>query len=203
MHRLFVQHIKPGAGAGDGAWPIPRTRHAELLRRLHAAHPQAVVYDVQFTEPSLQPRADLALYDALGEMGGAILATSTSDEAGRTRVLGGDANLARVRSRAAAANFRAGARGVIRRYDTYVGRLPTIATAVTARAGGPRPPRHARRWIDFPGPAGTVRTVSFVDVLAGRIPAATFAGRIVVVGATAPSLQDLHPTAAGARHVRP
>ncbi|MGZ6641153.1 MAG: CHASE2 domain-containing protein [Solirubrobacteraceae bacterium] len=180
-----------------GTWPIPRTRHAELLRRLHAARPRAVVYDVQFTEPSADPRADLALYDALGDTGGAILATSTSDDAGHTRVLGGDANLARVGSRAAAANFRAGTGDVIRRYDAYVGRLPSIAAATAARVGGPRlTPGHSA-WIDFPGPAGTVRTVPFADVLAGRVPARTFTGRIVVVGATAPGLQDLHATAAG------
>jgi CHASE2 domain-containing sensor protein len=196
--RVVVVAIDERSIARLGAWPIPRTRHAELLRRLHAARPRAVVYDVQFTEPSADPRADLALYHALGETGGAILATSTSDNAGGTRVLGGDANLALVNSRAAAANFHAGAGGVIRRYDAYVGRLPSIATAVARRIGGPRPPRGARRWIDFPGPAGTVRTVSFADVLAGRVPASTFAGRVVVVGATAPSLQDLHPTAAGA-----
>jgi hypothetical protein len=31
-------------------------------------------------------------------------------------------------------------------------------------------------------------------VLRGRVPAAVFRGKIVVVGATAPSLQDLHAT---------
>jgi CHASE2 domain-containing sensor protein len=179
-----------------GAWPISRARHAELIDRLAAAHPRAIVYDVQFTEPSASPRADLALYDALGRAGGAILATSTSDAAGHTMVLGGDENLARINSRAAAANFRAGPDGVIRRYDTHIGRLAAIATATARRLGRPVPARGG--YIDYPGPAGTVPTVSFADVLAGRVPARRLRGQIVVVGATAPSLQDLHETSVGA-----
>jgi HD-GYP domain-containing protein (c-di-GMP phosphodiesterase class II) len=180
-----------------GSWPIPRTRHAELLRRLAADHPRAIVYDVQFTEPSASARADQALYDALGHAGGAILATSTSDAEGRTTVLGGDDNLARISSRAAAANFRAGSDGVIRRYDSYVGRLPSIAGATTQRLTGRRPKRGARPLIDFPGGAGTIPTVSFVDVLHGKVPSSALRNKIVVVGASAPSLQDLHETSAG------
>ncbi|MDX6721971.1 MAG: hypothetical protein QOD73_375, partial [Solirubrobacteraceae bacterium] len=57
---------------------------------------------------------------------------------------------------------------------------------------GQFPGRGAR--IDFRGPPGTIRTVSFSAVLDGRVDPAVFRGRVVVVGATAPSLQDLHPT---------
>jgi adenylate cyclase len=49
-------------------------------------------------------------------------------------------------------------------------------------------------WIDFPGPPRTVRTVSFGDVLDGRVPAATLRDKVVVVGATAPVLKDVFPT---------
>ena len=49
-------------------------------------------------------------------------------------------------------------------------------------------------WIDFPGPPRTVRTVSFGDVLEGRVPAATLRDKVVVVGATAPVLKDVFPT---------
>jgi adenylate cyclase len=49
-------------------------------------------------------------------------------------------------------------------------------------------------WIDFPGPPRTVRTVSFGDVLRGRVPAAAVRGKVVVVGATAPVLKDVFTT---------
>jgi hypothetical protein len=48
--------------------------------------------------------------------------------------------------------------------------------------------------IDYRGPTGTIPTVSFADVLAGRVPPRAFAGKIVVVGASSPTLQDVHPT---------
>ena len=49
-------------------------------------------------------------------------------------------------------------------------------------------------WIDFRGPPGTIDTVSFSDLVDGRVDPARVRGRIVVVGATAATLQDVHPT---------
>ena len=41
----------------------------------------------------------------------------------------------------------------------------------------------------------TFPTVSFADLIAGRVPRAQLRGKVVVIGSTAPSLQDRHPTA--------
>ncbi len=49
-------------------------------------------------------------------------------------------------------------------------------------------------WIDYRGPPGTMRTYSYSRVLRGQVPARAFRDKIVVVGAAAPSLQDLHAT---------
>ena len=76
-------------------WPFPRSWHGRVVDALHKAGAREIVYDVQFTEPTKQ-REDLALYDAVGRAGGALLATSEMDDRGHTAVLGGDANLARV-----------------------------------------------------------------------------------------------------------
>ena len=48
--------------------------------------------------------------------------------------------------------------------------------------------------IAFSGPPGTIPTYSFSDVAAGRFPRGTFNDKVVVVGAVAPSLQDLSAT---------
>src|SRR6202007_2688095 len=61
------------------------------------------------------------------------------------------------------------------------------AAAGGAGAGGAAP-------IDYAGPPGTVPTLSYSSVLDGRFPRAAVAGRIVIVGVSAPSLQDLHQT---------
>ena len=118
-------------------WPLPRTLHARVIDRLRRAGAEQIVYDVQFTEPSPQPAADVALFRAVERAGHVILATGESDDRGRTSVLGGDENLAAAGARAAAANFPADDGGVIRRYPREVARLPSIATATAERLGVP------------------------------------------------------------------
>ena len=181
-----------------GAFPFRRLRHAQAVDRLRQAGAREIVYDVQFTEPSPRPDDDLALYDAIGRAGGATLATSTSDARGRTAVLGGDELLAKIDSRAAAANFTTARGGVLRRYPQRVGRLPSIAAVTAARVTGRPLPDSAfedgSAWIDYRGGPGAIPTIAFADLLAGRVSRKSLRGKIVVVGATAPTLQDRHVT---------
>jgi CHASE2 domain-containing sensor protein len=178
-------------------WPFPRSLHASLVDRLAAAGAREIVYDVQFTEPTT-PREDLALYDALDRAGGGVLATTETDGHGATNVLGGDANLARVHSRAAASVLPVGRGGLVSRVPYELGGLHSLAVAVAERAGGHAPaagafPAAGAR-IDFAGPPGTVPTYSFSEVLAGRVPRGALRGKIVVIGSAAPALQDVHAT---------
>ena len=74
------------------------------------------------------------------------LATSQSDAQGRTNVLGGDANLARVHARAAAANLTTSEGGVIAHYPYEVSHLKSLAVvaAERARVGSPSRDRSSR-----------------------------------------------------------
>jgi CHASE2 domain-containing sensor protein len=185
-------------------WPLRRSLHAGVIDRLRAAGVRQIVYDVQFTEPSRRPRDDLALFDAVRRARGTVLATGESDPQGRTNVLGGDANLARIGARAAAADLPSEPGGIVRRYRAKAGPLATLASVVAGRLGQPVAPdrfRDGAALIDFAGPAGTVDTYSFSKVLDGEVPDAALRDRIVVVGATSPTLQDLHPTSAGGRRL--
>jgi CHASE2 domain/HD domain len=86
---------------------------------------------------------------------------------------------------------------VIRRYDRVVGRLETLATVTARRLGarlGPADFDGGNAWIDFRGGPGTFPTYSFSDVHDGRVDPAALRGKVVVVGASALTLQDLHPT---------
>lgn len=177
-------------------WPLPRSRYAQALRRLKRAGVREVVLDVQFTEPT-EEREDLALYDGVAAFGGAILATSESDAAGRTNVLGGDEALAEINSSAAAANLPDGRNGVIRRVLPRIGRLDSLAFATAERLGRPagaagNAPGGA--WIDFRGGPGTVPTLSFSRVVTGDFDPRVVRGKTVVIGASAPTVQDVHAT---------
>jgi CHASE2 domain-containing sensor protein len=177
-------------------WPFPRSLHGALIRRLHADGAKAIAYDIQFTEPTAQ-REDLALYRAAAAARRVAFATTEVDAHGHTDVLGGDGNLRRIGAVAAASNLPADPGGIIRRYRYSQLGLRSLAVAA-ARFDG-HPIAKARfggdgALLDFRGPPGTIRTVSFADVLHGRLPARTFAGKVVVVGVSAPTLQDVHQT---------
>ena len=70
-----------------------------------------------------------------------------------------------------------------------------VVAAETALGRKIAPPGSGATWIDFAGPPGTVKTYSFSRVMLGLVPASAFTGKIVVVGPSAPSLQDVHSTA--------
>ena len=178
------------------SWPFPRSRHAQAIDRLRSDGAAAIVYDVQFTEQTT-PREDNALIEAVGRARNVVLATAETDEHGNSNVLGGDEQLARLGARAGASNLPPGPGGVLQRFEASAGGLETLAMAAAHRVG--RAPAigafdDGGAWIDFRGPPGTIDTVSFSDLLKGRVDPALVRGRIVVVGATAATLQDVHPT---------
>ena len=57
--------------------------------------------------------------------------------------------------------------------------------------------------INYSGPDGHIRTVSFADVLSGSVPEEIFKDKIIFVGVTASVLHDLHPTPLAACTARP
>src|SRR5215210_2050614 len=138
----------------DTTWPFSRKLHARMVDRLWRAGARLIVYDVQFTEPSPDAAADMALYRAVSRAGGVLLATGESDSEGRTNVLGGDENLADIGARAGASNLRTDPDGVVRHYGYTVGRLPTLPVLAAEQLGHPVKPadfRGGQAWLDFRG----------------------------------------------------
>jgi CHASE2 domain-containing sensor protein len=178
-------------------WPFPRSWDGRVLTQLHRAGARAVFFDVQFTEPTT-PAQDGALVDALGRTGGATLATTETDGHGHSGVLGGDTNLAVVHSQAAASAFPVDQGGVIERLPEELDGLATPAVVVAQRLQGHLPSRTlfggGGAYIDYQGPPGTFPTLSFADILRGRFAPSAVRGKVIVIGATSPTLQDLHAT---------
>jgi hypothetical protein len=112
--------------------------------------------------------------------------------------LGGDANLKRAHAQAAASNVPTDRGGVVRKFTREEGGLTTFAVTTAARANGKPPPSDRFEpdggWIDYRGGPGTLETFSFADLLHGDIPRTALSGKVVVVGTSSSTLQDLHPT---------
>jgi adenylate cyclase len=178
-------------------WPFLRRRHAQAIDILKAAGARVIVYDVQFTEPS-NAEDDGMLFRAVTRARNVVLGTSEIAAGGHTRIFGGDANVRAAHALPGSAQYDLDPNGVIRRMPFQTDGLLTMPVVAYKRAFGHLPDRNAFEpdgaWIDFAGPPHRIATVSFSRLLAHRFPKNLFRGRIVVVGASAPSLQDVHPT---------
>lgn len=195
-------------------WPWRRSWHADLIERLNRGRPLLIGFDILFTEPSrFGPQDDRALADAVRRAGNVVLASQLSWGQVAAEGTGGesvvsvkeslDLPLALLRDQAAGygfVNMSPDSDAFIRRAPitrihqgrpepSFANRLSELASGVQGkdRAGGPI-------LINFRGPVGTFPTIPYYQVLLGEVEPETFAGKIVLVGAAAPSLQDLFPT---------
>src|SRR5262249_10185414 len=108
---------------------------------------------------------------------------------------------ARIDARPGNAIIPSDSDGAMRRvpYATQKLKSAGIVTAEVAEGRTIDRPSGGQPWIDYEGPTGTVPTYSYEAVLRGRVAPSTFAGKVVVGGATASAFQDLHKTSTGAR----
>ena len=182
-------------------WPFPRRLHARAIDRLREARAKVIAYDVQFTEPSDSEADDNQLIEAVDRAQGVILSTTEVGRGGSTSVLGGDDVVRSVGAVAASGQVPNDPGGVLRRMLHDDQGLHGLAVRAAESFRGRRITREAfeadgTAWVDYAGPPSTLKTVSFSRLVAGRVPAATLRGKVVVVGPAAPSLQDIHPTSA-------
>jgi adenylate cyclase len=178
-------------------YPFPRRYFARVIDRLAKDGAKVIAYDIQFTEQT-NPADDNALVDAVANAGNVVLATTEVDALGRTNVFGGDEVVKQVGARVGNGNFPLDPGGVIRRVAYSIDRLKSFSLVTAERATGrtinPDDFPGNSTWIDYDGPAFTIRPFSFSDVYYGRVPAGAFRDKIVVVGPSAVALQDIHPT---------
>jgi adenylate cyclase len=183
-------------------WPFPRTMHARLFETIAKGKPKAIAFDIQFSEYATIAE-DNALGNALFRHPGlVVLSTTEVDEQGRPNLIFDAAALEELGARAGNANLPTDPDGIIRRFPHEVEKLKgfAIVAAEIARdklitsgeMGGDV------QWIEYAGSPGTVTSHSFSRVLQGKVPPSVFKDKVVVIGATAPSLQDIHATPTGA-----
>lgn len=182
-------------------FPFNRRHHARVIRQLTKAGAGAIVYDVQFTEPSGDDAADNALIEAVADAPRIVLGTSEVGDDGSANVLGGDDVVEEIGARVGSVNLPNDPGGIIRRLayaESGLVSMPVVGAELLR--GRPVVTRadfesDGTARIDFPGPPRSVKTLPFRDVELGRFDARDVRGKAVVVGATAPSLKDVFPVA--------
>jgi diguanylate cyclase (GGDEF)-like protein/PAS domain S-box-containing protein len=179
------------------SWPWPRSYHARLLNTLFAAQPRAIFLDVDFSSPAANPADDAALEEALDGHGrvpvilpeffqprtaadGEVRVTQPLERLARHVTLG-------------SVNLQPDVDGLVRRIPlTWSLEGVSQPTAVAQLA--PPPLWHATApslLIDYSISPESFGFVSYAEVLAGHVRPTTFAGKTVLVGATALELHDL------------
>jgi adenylate cyclase len=180
-------------------WPYPRRYHAVVIAHLIAAGAQLIAFDVQFTAPT-DPADDNALIEAIGRAHNMVLATNAVNKTGQTNVLGGNAVLKEFGARAGNSTVIPDSQGIQRDMQHSFQSIDTFAVAIASVVRGheisPQLFGGAMHTvpIDYAGPPGTVRAISYSQVYANKFPRAEVRDKIVIIGASDPVLQDNHTT---------
>jgi adenylate cyclase len=179
-------------------WVFSRRTFAKALAGVSSDKPRAIVYDVEFAEQSKDVEGDNRLILNTRKAGNVVLSATEVGKNGATKIFGGAAGQKFARATIGNGLLPEGSTGTLRRLPYEIDGLRTLSVAAVERVTG-KPVDRKRlggegAWIDYSGPPGHVRYVSFSRAVKRTFKPGSFRNRIVVIGAVAPSLQDRHPT---------
>jgi adenylate cyclase len=183
-------------------WPFRRSFHARVIRNLKRDGAKVIAFDIQISEESPGQAGiiqDNAFMDANRAAGNTVFSTTEVNKKGKPKFLGGQGGIDYARTRLGNGNFDGDPGGIIRRVPYALDGLKTFSVVTVERATGKpvHPFSGQKNFIDFAGPAGTIPSISYSKVYNGNFPQGYFRNKIVVVGASAPVLQDVHPVSFG------
>ena len=218
--RIVVVAIDEKSLSELGRWPWSRRVHAQLIDRLGAAGARGIALDILLSEPALfDPEGDALLAQALSKSGKVVLPVFAEAE----HLNGPAVELMPIPEFAASAaslghvDMALDADGVARSVFLRAGlgspHWPSLALALSqtgsetgsrqdlpglrnpdlAQASALQWVRDHRVLIPFVDPPNAFQTVSYSDVLNGRIPLAQLRGRWVLVGLTAAGMGNPLP----------
>jgi len=188
-----------------GRWPWPRRIHAQLIDQLRASGADTIVFDILFQEPAAD---DPVLAESMRAQGNVILPVSLSPDQSLQAPTEDFATPALADAAAGLGHVHVelDTDGVARGIELYKilgSRVwPSLSLAAfqastasshrrdTAPAKGP-----GFRAVPLTDKSDPIPTYSFVRVLDQAPDPEIFAGKTVFVGATAPGLGDILPTA--------
>lgn len=191
-----------------GRWPWPREMHARLIDELRNAGPQAIAYDVLFTEPG--PEAgDSLLAEAMNTTRPLFIPLSFEEpgqNGARYDVIKPIPAIRAAADGIGHVNLTFDPDGVVRRMDlsftagqrTWPHLMKLVAQEASPLSGGVRVADAQPQLVPFAGGTGHWPTVSAASVINGEVPAELLRDRLILVGATAAALGDQYMVPMGA-----
>lgn len=189
-----------------GQWPWPREAHAKALLNLAASQPKVVGYDVIFSEASrLGPADDEALAAALVQLPVILPVEALPLQIKKEGAPEAENLIESISLISWAAKDRghvnvvAEADGVVRRLPLFISGheqlIPSFSLRLAGLANGQTSESMVENigyWlrINFIGPPGSFKTISFSDVYNNNFSADDFKNKIVLVGVTSSDLHD-------------
>ena len=188
---VAIDNASYGVLERDPTLSWPRARHADLMRVLKAEGAKAVAFDVLFLDASADPEADEAFRSALADTGIGILGSSMEviedpmfRQAHHQEPF---EPFAQAAAAVADVNLPTDSDGVLRYAWPARDGKPGLALAAYELLTGDTSQRTAEaRWLDYYGPARSIKTVSIYQALepAQYLPPGFFRDKIVFVGAS-------------------
>jgi len=179
-------------------WPWPRSWHAAVIDQLHNAGARQIAVDIDFSAAS-SPAQDEALAAALARAGDTVILPVFEQLADVQNNVASTAPLPLFaqHTRIASVNVRPDSDGIVRRLARVELWSDTLVPTMAAAAAGIQPSEVGSYYIDFGIRWEGIKTVSYVDLLRGQVDPRTFAGKTVIIGATALELGDTVATPVG------
>jgi PAS domain S-box-containing protein len=179
-----------------GYWPWPRAQHAALLDRLREAGASDVAIDIDFSASSTETD-DRLLEEALRRWDGRVALPAFKQPTLTPGQFVYSEPLPRFRQHAhlVSVNVRPDSDGLVRRMAAAaVASDGTALNSLIADIGAaPAQELPATFYSDYAIHPDTIPQISYSDVLSGAFDPGFFAGKRVIVGATAIELGDIVP----------
>jgi diguanylate cyclase len=173
-------------------WPWPRRYHGQLAEQLDRLGARSIFFDIDFS-PRTEPAEDAALESSLKRLGDKVTLALrfVIDPITGERVDNFPQERFLKHSRLANINLRFTAQGMVWSVPyalTYRGKdYPSFSASLSGVHGD----AGALFPVDFAHDPRSVRVVSAVDVITGRVPADAIKGKDIVIGTTSLQLGDV------------
>ncbi|MBF2036684.1 MAG: CHASE2 domain-containing protein [Leptolyngbyaceae cyanobacterium T60_A2020_046] len=188
--RLVVIEIDDESLRELGRFPWKRDYYADLLKTLAIAEPSIVVINILWSEPSPE---DKNLADAIADHGYVVLAQAwDTNGVALLPVL----SLTQASIATGHVMKQEDSDGLVRQLNLEVLGQPALSLAALEAYSliNPEvklPDADQTLWVNWSGETLSIEAYSFVDVLTGKVAAASFQNKIVLVGVTATGLDPL------------